>query len=74
MRKIDWRAFAHTHKRLIAAACAVCLTVAALCAFGGGGDGGFSLLQRPADGGGRAGPAGGAAQAPGRWGTGGADA
>lgn len=43
-------------------------------AFGGGGDGGFSLLQRPADGGGRAGPAGGAAQAPGRWGTGGADA
>lgn len=38
------------------------------------GDGGFSLLQRPADGGGRAGPAGGAAQAPGRWGTGGADA
>ena len=37
MRKIDWRAFAYTHKRLIAAACAVCLTVAALCAFGGGG-------------------------------------
>ena len=37
MRKIDWRAFAYTHKRLIAAACAVCLTVAALCALGGGG-------------------------------------
>ena len=45
MRKIDWRAFAYTHKRLIAAACAVCLTVAALCALGGRGGTAASATQ-----------------------------
>ena len=45
MRKIDWRAFAYTHKRLIAAACAVCLTVAALCALGGGGENAASATR-----------------------------